>query len=368
VPSQYNSPTRFLSWSWGENGYAPFFRSELLTQSEVEILAEALENWILSTDGIDEEGVGTRICIEPSANENTARFIEMEAEWQHYLKNLIPYNRRDQWEEKHKELFEKAEEFKNHILSLKPFGVSTHFLLVDAGGGPDVFACVNTLTEEQFSILYDVLSGQLYEEGFVLSCCSEDEAHDNPSLYVRCRFQWKEIEEDPEVFLSEVGKNSASICEQILDEIEAFSELPPPIPTDDENQIEDDGGELEDFDENHGEESQPNGQSSGMKDVLQPTWDKALSQLLFDDEVVRKVSPQAANLIKILDAFQEDGWPKKIDSPFSPCEDGKQKRSDAIRELNKKLRKIRFESDGSGEGLLWKLADDELPQTSHKTP
>ena len=125
---------------------------------------------------------------------------------------------------------------------------------------------------------------------------------------------------------------------------------------------------MEDFDENHGEESQPNGQSSGMKDVLQPTWDKALSQLLFDDEVVRKVSPQAANLIKILDAFQEDGWPKKIDSPFSPCEDGKQKRRDAIRELNKKLRKIRFESDGSGEGLLWKLADDELPQTSHKTP
>ena len=115
MPSQYNSPTRFLSWSWGENGYAPFFRSELLTQSEVEILAEALENWILSTDGIDEEGVGTRICIEPSANENTARFIEMEAEWQHYLKNLIPYTRRDQWEEKHKELFEKAEEFKNHI-------------------------------------------------------------------------------------------------------------------------------------------------------------------------------------------------------------------------------------------------------------
>ena len=151
--------------------------------------------------------------MESSATENTARFIEMEAEWHHFQENLFPFDRVDQWERQTKSLFETAKKFEGYILSLRPDRVTSLRL---------------------------------------------------------------------------------------------------------------------------------------------PSWNKELSELKIGDEVVRRVRPTAKNLVLILDVFQEDNWRIRVESPFPPDEDGKQKRREAIRELNKRLEQIQFESDGSGEAIVWK--------------
>lgn len=61
----------------------------------------------------------------------------------------------------------------------------------------------------------------------------------------------------------------------------------------------------------------------------------------------------ATNVRKILDAFQEDGWPQKIDSPWSDDEKGAETRREAIDSLNTGLAVLRFSADGTKSGICW---------------
>ncbi len=60
-----------------------------------------------------------------------------------------------------------------------------------------------------------------------------------------------------------------------------------------------------------------------------------------------------------MSAFQEDGWPARIDDPLPPTPetDPKRRLSDAIKCLNRKQLNplLRFSGDGTGEGVLWDL-------------
>ena len=86
-----------------------------------------------------------------------------------------------------------------------------------------------------------------------------------------------------------------------------------------------------------------------------PVWDAAAGELRFAGKVVRKVSPRATNVRLILDAFQEDNWPIRIDSPLP---DGKNSRKlrEAVRTLKNGLTKLDFFCDGKGEGVQWQEA------------
>jgi hypothetical protein len=90
-----------------------------------------------------------------------------------------------------------------------------------------------------------------------------------------------------------------------------------------------------------------------------PQWDKDAGELTRDGAVIRKVKPTAHNLRKILACFQEDTWPRRIDSPFSDDEAGKQALRETVRELNKKLTQIQFVCDGSGAGIEWKPRSED---------
>ena len=87
-----------------------------------------------------------------------------------------------------------------------------------------------------------------------------------------------------------------------------------------------------------------------------PVWKRDVSELWFDGELIKKIRrpTQARNQIPVLTAFQELGWPSRIDSPLSKtCRLG-----DVVRFLNKKrpkvrLERIQFERDGTGEGIRW---------------
>jgi len=89
-----------------------------------------------------------------------------------------------------------------------------------------------------------------------------------------------------------------------------------------------------------------------------PAWDVETGRLTFSETVIRQVRPNATNVILILTAFQEDGWPARIDNPFPPSADEPTKRRDAVKILNQGLQAIVFECDGR-EGITWKLRADE---------
>jgi len=62
------------------------------------------------------------------------------------------------------------------------------------------------------------------------------------------------------------------------------------------------------------------------------------------------------NVIKVLDQFEEDGFPARIDDPLAdpraPSKD-QARLHETIRSLNNKIRFIRFHADGTGKGIRW---------------
>ena len=71
------------------------------------------------------------------------------------------------------------------------------------------------------------------------------------------------------------------------------------------------------------------------------------------------MEPGLHNQELILAAFEESGWPPRLDDPLPPVPDMDSKRRlrDATARLNgnQKRRLIRFHGDGSGRGLCWEF-------------
>ena len=63
-------------------------------------------------------------------------------------------------------------------------------------------------------------------------------------------------------------------------------------------------------------------------------------------------------------AFEEDGWPSRIDDALPPVVGlvTKRRLRDTIKSLNRrqKNRLIRFKGDGTGEGVCWQLMTPAL--------
>jgi len=83
-----------------------------------------------------------------------------------------------------------------------------------------------------------------------------------------------------------------------------------------------------------------------------PDWDPDTGKLVFEGEIVRKVSGRAENVRIVLGSFQELGWPSLIDNPLPGGADSNKLR-ETIRTLNKGLSVIRFYADGKAKGVLW---------------
>lgn len=93
-----------------------------------------------------------------------------------------------------------------------------------------------------------------------------------------------------------------------------------------------------------------------------PSWNRELAKLSYDGceiKSVRSISV-AKNVVKILDAFQEEDWPTRIDDPLAPPD--QQRMHETIRRLNDKLSSIRFRADGTGEGIIWEPVTESTAQ------
>lgn len=86
-----------------------------------------------------------------------------------------------------------------------------------------------------------------------------------------------------------------------------------------------------------------------------PVWNAERRDLVYRGRLVRRVRGRsvATHIHTILDAFQEEGWPDRIDDPLTDGPNAARLR-ETIRTLNKGLIGLRFVADGSGEGILWK--------------
>jgi hypothetical protein len=93
-----------------------------------------------------------------------------------------------------------------------------------------------------------------------------------------------------------------------------------------------------------------------------PAWDKARRILVFAGVVIKRFNWPARNQELILTAFEEMGWPERIDDPL-PITEGisqKDRLHDTIKCLNRKrlVKSIRFAGDGSGQGICWRRSEE----------
>lgn len=86
-----------------------------------------------------------------------------------------------------------------------------------------------------------------------------------------------------------------------------------------------------------------------------PRWLKPRGELWFDGRIVRRIRNvgRAKNVVAVLDAFESDGWPARIDDPVTSGGDSSQRRR-TIESLNKELETIRFACGGDGCSFEWK--------------
>jgi hypothetical protein len=100
-----------------------------------------------------------------------------------------------------------------------------------------------------------------------------------------------------------------------------------------------------------------------------PVWDGDRHELRVADQIVKRFKRPAVNQETILAAFEEDGWPSRIDDPLPMAaeQDPKRRLHDTIKCLNRnqKIELLRFEGDGTGEGVLWGYTD-VIPNSERK--
>jgi hypothetical protein len=91
-----------------------------------------------------------------------------------------------------------------------------------------------------------------------------------------------------------------------------------------------------------------------------PKWDHQRRQLRLGTELVKEFKLPSPNQETVLAAFEEEGWPPRIDDPLPPVAhlDSRRRLHDTIKALNRKQKRylVRFRGDGSGEGIRWEPA------------
>lgn len=88
-------------------------------------------------------------------------------------------------------------------------------------------------------------------------------------------------------------------------------------------------------------------------------WDANTRELWVNGRIAKRYRWPAANQEAVLNAFQEERWPARIDDPLPPQgdQDPKRRLGDTIKCLNRKQESwlIHFRGDGTGQGVLWEL-------------
>jgi len=101
-------------------------------------------------------------------------------------------------------------------------------------------------------------------------------------------------------------------------------------------------------------------------DCRTPRWDDNARVLSVGGQIVKRFKQLSPNQEAVLMAFEEEGWPCRIDDPLSPVSGiaPKVRLHDTIKWLNRNQenRLVNFSGDGTGQGVRWDiLVADTLP-------
>jgi hypothetical protein len=107
--------------------------------------------------------------------------------------------------------------------------------------------------------------------------------------------------------------------------------------------------------------SQSNGHVATNSDdqivAMKPRWDADRRQLWYGGHLVKWYRVPAESQETILAAFEEDGWPPRIDDPLGQINglDPHDRLHEAVKGLNRGQvsRLVVFRRDGTGEGVTW---------------
>jgi hypothetical protein len=90
-----------------------------------------------------------------------------------------------------------------------------------------------------------------------------------------------------------------------------------------------------------------------------PHWDRQRRELRYRGMIVKRFNKPAPNQELILAAFEESGWPQRIDDPLPPQGEivPSVRLHDTLGRLNRSLQNpvLHFGSDGAGQGVIWRL-------------
>ena len=106
--------------------------------------------------------------------------------------------------------------------------------------------------------------------------------------------------------------------------------------------------------------------------VGKPIYNSEKHLLIFDEKVVKRFRWAASNQERVLMAFEEENWPRRIDDPLLPDPNicPKRRLHDTIKCLNRRQENklVRFRGDGTGTGVLWELWDlDDTSSTQDQS-
>jgi hypothetical protein len=101
---------------------------------------------------------------------------------------------------------------------------------------------------------------------------------------------------------------------------------------------------------------------NGHPNGVVPEWDAERRILRVGDELVKQFKVPSPNQETVLTAFQEEGWPPRIDDPLPPKSDldSRERLQNTIKSLNRnqKQRLLKIKGDGTGEGVMWEVIGD----------
>jgi hypothetical protein len=104
---------------------------------------------------------------------------------------------------------------------------------------------------------------------------------------------------------------------------------------------------------------------------VRPKWDRDRRELRLGGELVKVFKLPSPMQEAILAAFEEEGWPPRIDDPLPVHPEllPKRRLHDTVKSLNRnqKCSLIRFMGDGTGEGIRWELNAAALMDRTHQS-
>ena len=94
----------------------------------------------------------------------------------------------------------------------------------------------------------------------------------------------------------------------------------------------------------------------------QPVWDRSRRELRLGNKLIKRFKWPAENQERVLDAFEDNGWPTHISDPLEPHDSicPKRRLHDTIKCLNRKQINglIKFRGDGTGLGVLLQIVTE----------